>query len=70
MLEAGWSLDPAPWKMALAAFLKELTQASNPWLAEHLGFGRPAYASRLVSALRRQKTVGSKLNLLRAKCAA
>jgi hypothetical protein len=45
-------------------------KTSNPWLAEHLSFGRPAYASRLVSALRRQKTVGSELNRLRVKCAA
>jgi hypothetical protein len=60
----------AAWKVALATFLKERTQASNPWLAGRLGFGRPGYASRLVSALRRQETVGRELNLLRAKCTA
>jgi len=45
-------------------------KTSNPWLAERLGFGRTAYASRLVSALRRQKTGRSELNQLRAKCVA
>jgi putative transposase len=60
----------AVWKVTLAAFLKERTQVSNPWLAERLGFGRATYASRLVSAVRRQQTPGRELKLLRVKCTA
>ena len=60
----------ASWKVTIAVHLKETTQASNPWLAERLGFGRPAYASRLISALRRQSRPGPELTNLRAKCAA
>lgn len=60
----------ARWKVAVAVHLKETTQASNPWLAQRLGFERPAYASRLVSALRRLAEPGPELTMLRAKCAA
>ena len=60
----------APWKVAMAAYLKESTQASNPWLAQRLGFGRPMYVSRLVSALRRQPLPTPELSTLRAKCTA
>ena len=43
----------APWKIALAVFLKERTQASNPWLARRLQIGRAKYASHLVTAAQR-----------------
>jgi REP element-mobilizing transposase RayT len=60
----------APWKVALAAFLKEKTQASNPWLAARLGTGRPVYLSRLVSAARRAQPPSVELQQLRVKCKA
>jgi putative transposase len=60
----------AVWKVGVAAYLKERTQVSNPWLAERLGFGRAMYASRLVSALRRQPVPDPALATLRAKCTA
>jgi REP element-mobilizing transposase RayT len=58
----------AQWKVALAAFLKERTPVSNRWLAQRLAFGRAAYASRLISAMRQQKPPAD-LVILRAKCA-
>lgn len=58
----------APWKVAVAVFLKERTQASNPWLAQRLGIGRPVYVSRLVSAARRATPALSELVKLRDKC--
>ena len=60
----------APWKVALATFLKERTQVSNPWLASRLGFRRPAYVSRLVSEMRRSGRPIPELTLLREKCTA
>jgi REP element-mobilizing transposase RayT len=57
----------AIWKVAIAAFLKERTPVSNRWLAQRLAFGRAAYASRLISAMRRQKPPAD-LAILRAKC--
>jgi len=32
-----------------------LSPVSNRWLAQRLAFGRAAYASRLISAMRHQK---------------
>ncbi len=60
----------AAWKVAIAIFIKERTQASNPWLATRLGMMRPAYVSRLVSAGRRAKQASAELALLRVKCTA
>ena len=60
----------AAWKVALAVFLKEQTQASNPWLAQRLGIGRPVYVSRLVSAMRRAEQAAPELVQLREKCKA
>lgn len=57
----------ASWKVAMATFLKERTQASNPWLARKLGT-RPMYLSRLVSAARRDPQPASELRQLRDKC--
>jgi REP element-mobilizing transposase RayT len=42
-----------PWKIATAAYLKQCTQASNRWLAEHLRMGSPVALSNYVSILRR-----------------
>ncbi len=60
----------ARWKVALATFLKERTQASNPWLAVRLGMNRPVYVSRLVSEARRTEQPMPELERLRAKCKA
>lgn len=59
-----------PWKVAMATFLKERSQASNPWLAHRLGMQRPIYVSRLVSAARRTAQPLPELVELRAKCKA
>ena len=70
--ESEWTEGPksAPWKVAVATFLKERTQASNPWLARRLAMGRPIYVSRLVSAARRALPAALELDLLRVKCKA
>ena len=57
----------AQWKVVLATFLKERTPVSNRWLAQRLAFGRAAYASRLISAMRHQKPP-AELAILMAKC--
>jgi REP element-mobilizing transposase RayT len=57
----------ARWRVALAVFLKERTQASSPWLANRLKVGRPAYLRRLVSAARRGDP-SPELGLLRVQC--
>jgi REP element-mobilizing transposase RayT len=43
----------APWKLALAAWLKAKTQASNGWLARRLSLGAPAALSRNLTHYRR-----------------
>jgi hypothetical protein len=43
----------APWKVALAATLKQTTQADNRWLAEHLHMGTPVAVSHHTGRLRR-----------------
>jgi putative transposase len=42
----------APWKIALAAFLKTFSTASNPWIASRLGIGHPDALSRYVAEMR------------------
>jgi hypothetical protein len=42
----------APWKIALAAYLKITTTVSNPWLAAALHMGGPAALSRYVTECR------------------
>ena len=54
----------------MATYLKERTQASNPWLAQRLGMQRPMYVSRLVSAARRAPQLMTELIKLRDKCIA
>ena len=43
----------APWKVALAAKLKQTTQADNRWLAAHLHMGTPVAVSHHTGQLRR-----------------
>ena len=44
----------APWKVALAAYLKQETVAGNAWLAEKLHRGSANAVSHYVAALRRK----------------
>jgi hypothetical protein len=46
----------APWKVALAAFMKETTDVSNTWLAERLDMGSAFYVSKHVGLLRRSSS--------------
>jgi len=48
----------APWKVALAAHLKQTTQARNAWLAEHLHMGRPEAVASHTSKHRRNAAKG------------
>jgi REP element-mobilizing transposase RayT len=41
----------APWKIAVATWLKQRTSVSNRWLTEQLGMGAPDAVSRYVSEL-------------------
>jgi REP element-mobilizing transposase RayT len=50
----------ALWKVALAAELKQTTQARNAWLAEHLHMGRAEAVSSHVSKHRRKADTGAK----------
>jgi putative transposase len=61
------SAKSAPWKVAIAALLKERTQASNPWLARRLAIGRAKYVSRLVTKMQRATVEPVELRLLRGK---
>ena len=44
------------WKVAVAAWMKRETDASNGWLAERLGMGSPTRVSQVVGAVKRQPT--------------
>jgi putative transposase len=46
----------APWKVAIAAHLKEQSQASNRWLSEQLNMGSPVAVSQYTGLLRRAKS--------------
>jgi len=50
---AGQERKSAPWKAALAAWMKQKTPASNRWLAEQLQMGRPEAVSVYVARLRK-----------------
>ena len=56
-----------PWKVAVAIWLKENTQASNAWVARNLGIRLPGYVARLVSAARRAAP-SADIQRLRAQC--
>jgi REP element-mobilizing transposase RayT len=51
--DVGAGRKSAPWKVALAAKLKQTTQANNRWLAEHLHMGTPVAVSHHTGQLRR-----------------
>jgi putative transposase len=63
----------APWKVALAARLKQITQADNRWIAEKLRMGTPVAVSHHVGRLNRgashsaAKPLLSKLEILKVK---
>lgn len=67
--ELATGVKSASWKVAIAIFLKERTQVSNPWLAARLGMKRPVYVSRLVSEARKTEPA-KELVMLRVKCKA
>ncbi len=51
----------APWKVAIAAYLKATTDVSNPWLATQLNMGSPFYVTgskRGRAAVRRHTAAG------------
>ena len=43
----------APWKIAIARFLKEKAQADNRWLGETLSIGRPEAVSTYIGRMKR-----------------
>lgn len=43
----------APWKVAIAAFLKQKTQVNNRWLCERLGMGTAVAVSHHVGQMKR-----------------
>ncbi len=51
--DAAAARKSAPWKVALAAKLKQTTQANNRWLAENLHMGTPVAVSHHTGRLRR-----------------
>ena len=55
----------APWKIAVAALLKERTQASNNWLGRRLHIGCAKYVSRMVAAMQSQAPLSEPLAILR-----
>lgn len=59
----------APWKVALATFLRERSHASNGWLAKRLHMKRAKYVSRLVTARPQRPDVTQFLLHLRGKWA-
>ena len=44
------SIKGALWKVEIAVKLRELSTASNPWIAERLQMGHPNYVSNLIRA--------------------
>jgi REP element-mobilizing transposase RayT len=56
----------APWKVALAIFLKERTQASNAWIGKRLMMGSAKYVSYLISMARRSAMQPRELAILAA----
>ncbi len=68
LLAAGQCLEAAaaarksaPWKLAVAAWMKSRTQASNGWLSERLTLGKPAAFSRNLTHYRRHLQPTDKL---------
>lgn len=44
----------APWKIAVAAWMKQNTEASNGWLAERLNMGSATRVSQIAGAITRE----------------
>ncbi len=59
--EAAMERKSAPWKVAIAAQLKQSTQASNGWLCAQLHMGTPVGVSQMVGRLRRPGAPAAKL---------
>lgn len=55
----------SPWKVTIAVFLKERTQASNRWLGRRLRMGSAKYVSYLVSISKRSAPSADELSFLR-----
>lgn len=55
----------APWKVAVAVFLKERSQASNHWLSQRLKMGSAKYVSYLVSMAKCAAKQPEELEILR-----
>jgi hypothetical protein len=53
--DAAEAAKSAPWKLAVAAWLKAHTQASNGWLSRRLRLGAPAALSRNLTHFRRHR---------------
>ena len=51
----------APWKLAVAAWMKACTQVQNSWLSQQLHLGAPAAFSRNLTAYRRTQQVQDNL---------
>jgi hypothetical protein len=45
----------APWKVAVAARMRQISDAPNAWLAEQLGMGSGFYVSKHIGRLRRER---------------
>lgn len=59
--QAGVEPKSAGWKLAVAAWMKTLTQAGNAWLSQRLHLGAPAAFSRNLTGYRRQPRSTDKL---------
>jgi putative transposase len=55
----------APWKVAVAAYLKSTTDVANPWLATQLHMGSPFYVSKHVGLLKHGRNPAAHLLLQR-----
>ena len=55
----------APWKVALAAYLKKTTDVKNEWLAEQLQMGSGFYVSKHVGLLRKSASTPAQALLTR-----
>jgi hypothetical protein len=45
----------APWKVAVAARMRQISDVPNAWLAEQLGMGSGFYVSKHIGRLRRER---------------
>lgn len=59
--DAATERKSAAWKVAIASYLKQKTQATNRWLCEQLHMGTPVSVSQLVGQARRQPGPASEL---------